>query len=191
MDISSHEDGFSEMQAVKRRFFALRNGIISDTLRKGGSPFKIIFGLNLPQLKEIAEYTGKDAGLAEALWTNTTTRESMLLAPMIYPEEKFTAEMAREWLEASPAAEVTDMLSHALLRRRPFASDLVYSITDDNTACPALIYGALRLMFNLLPTLDPEKARAVAMRFSDFDGDVAVKRLAMQLIDELDFLSGN
>lgn len=179
------------MQAVKRRFFALRNGIISDTLRKGGSPFKIIFGLNLPQLKEIAEYTGKDAGLAEALWANTTTRESMLLAAMIYPEEKFTAEMAREWLEASPTAEVTDMLCHALLRRRPFASDLVYSITNDNTARPALIYGALRLMFNLLPTLDPEKARAVAVRFSDFDGDAAVKRLAMQLIDELDFLSGN
>lgn len=190
MDISTREEGFSEMQAVKRRFFALRNGIISDTLRKSGSPFRIIFGLNLPQLKEIADFTGKNAELAEALWTNTTTRESMLLAPMVYPEEQFTEDKALQWLETSPAAEVTDMLCHALLRRMPYASELVYKLVEDDKTSPELSYGALRLMLNILPALDADKARATAIRLSEFGANPSVKRLAIQIIDELDFLSG-
>ena len=35
----------NEMQIVKRHFFAMRNGIIADTLRRAGSPYHIIFGL--------------------------------------------------------------------------------------------------------------------------------------------------
>ena len=79
---------FNDMQSVKRQFFAYRNGIIADTMRKAGSPFKIIFGLNIPQIKQIASEIGKNKALAAKLWNNTTTRESMLLAPMIYPADE-------------------------------------------------------------------------------------------------------
>ena len=51
------ETSFNEMQTVKRHFFALRNGVIADALRRAGSPFRIIFGLNLPQIAEIAMKT--------------------------------------------------------------------------------------------------------------------------------------
>ena len=90
------ETSFNEMQTVKRHFFAMRNGIIADTLRRAGSPFKIIFGLNLPQLMDIAESTPHSAELATRLWNNSSTRESMLLAPMIYPRDKFDADTATE-----------------------------------------------------------------------------------------------
>ena len=53
------EQHYGPMQTVKRRFFAMRNGVIADVLRKGGSPFRTIFGLNLPQIAEIAADTGK------------------------------------------------------------------------------------------------------------------------------------
>ena len=33
---------FSRLQQVKRRFFAMRNGVIADTYRKAGSPHHII-----------------------------------------------------------------------------------------------------------------------------------------------------
>ena len=72
------------MQTVKREFFAMRNGIIADTYRKAGTVFKIVFGLNLPQLVEIAGRTPHSRELAEALWANTTTRESMLLARCLW-----------------------------------------------------------------------------------------------------------
>lgn len=76
---------YNRMQLIKRRFYAMRNGIIADTLRKAGLGYKIIFGLNLPQITEIASGLTADADLAEELWADRRTRESMLLAPMLYP----------------------------------------------------------------------------------------------------------
>ena len=80
---------FNDMQVVKRRFFAMRNGAVADNMRKLGANYRIIFGLNLPQIVEIANETPHDEVLAEALWQIKSTRESQLLAPMIYPREKF------------------------------------------------------------------------------------------------------
>ena len=45
---------FNQIQLIKRRFFAMRNGIVADTIRKAGFDYRMIFGLNLPQLKDIA-----------------------------------------------------------------------------------------------------------------------------------------
>ncbi len=39
---------------IKQRLYAMRNGVIADSLRNAGSPYRSIFGLNLPQLTEIA-----------------------------------------------------------------------------------------------------------------------------------------
>ncbi len=76
---------YNRMQIIKRRFFAMRNGIIADTLRKAGLEYKIIFGLNLPQITEIAAEQPHEADLAEELWADRRTRESLMLAPMLYP----------------------------------------------------------------------------------------------------------
>ena len=94
---------FNKMQTVKRRMFAMRNGIIADSLRKAGSPFRMIFGLNLPQLDEIAADTGKDEELALMLFADRNNRESSLLAPMIMPEQCMTPELAL----GLPAANVS------------------------------------------------------------------------------------
>jgi len=80
---------FNPMQQIKHQFYAMRNGAIADNMRRQGAPYRIIFGVNLPQLNEIARNTAKSAEMAEALWNNTSTRESMLLAPMIYPHEQY------------------------------------------------------------------------------------------------------
>lgn len=145
---------FNEMQTVKRHFFALRNGIVADTYRKAGSNFRIIFGLNLPQIVEIAEQTPRSEALAEALWHNTTTRESMLLAPMIYPREEFTHELARQWVSEVPSVEVADILCHRLLRHMPFAAALAASLADSENDLER--YTGLRLMFNLVAQMPKE-----------------------------------
>lgn len=137
------------MQMIKRHLFAMRNGVIADTLRRGGSPFSIIFGVNLPQLTEIAATHGPDRELAEKLWANTTTRESMLLAPMLMPREDFSEDQAIRWAEQSPCPEVTDVLCLKLLRHQPYALDLVRKLADDPK--PMSRYAALRLMCNLAP----------------------------------------
>lgn len=159
------EQKYNRMQTVKRRFFAMRNGIISDTLRKAGSPFHIIFGLNLPQLVEIAEETGKDPVLAAQLWANTTTRESMLLAPMLVDASAVTVAQAREWIAGIPCAEVSDILCHRLLRHISGAWELAESLSDSPVG-EWNDYTALRLLFNLLGS-DPQRALGLALRFPD------------------------
>ena len=60
---------YNQMQIIKRRFFAMRNGIIADTLRKAGLDYRMIFGLNLPQITDIARWppsSGPTHALARA-----------------------------------------------------------------------------------------------------------------------------
>lgn len=152
------ESKFNSMQSVKRHMFAMRNGVIADMLRKSGSPFKIIFGVNLPQLVEIANITGQDSDLAEKLWANSTTRESMLIAPMIMPKETFTLADAYRWIAAVPAREVADILCHRLLRYEPYAFDLSRDLIGDKDSMRH--YTGLRLMCNIAH-LYPEEAKKI------------------------------
>ena len=103
---------FNQIQEIKRRLFAMRNGIVADTIRKGGLEYKMVFGLNLPQIVEIASGIEPSQALAEEFWADSRTRESMLLAPMIYPREAMTRERASEMLRESITTEVTDILCH-------------------------------------------------------------------------------
>lgn len=185
MNIQEHEEGYNPLQSVKRRFFALRNGVIADTLRKGGSPFRIIFGLNLPQLRELAAWAGKDASLARELRANRTTRESQLLAPMLMPVEMLSAAEARSWLLDCQSREVTDVLCHSLLRHHPEAVAIADSIPDN--AEDSMIYAALRLIMNILSSYGPEKATTRARLH--LSGPNAA--LARRIIDETEFLSGS
>ncbi|MGN1238657.1 MAG: DNA alkylation repair protein, partial [Muribaculaceae bacterium] len=99
-----------ELKDIKQQFFTYRNGILADRLRSAGDCHSVIFGLNLPQIADIAKMAGTDKTLAEQLWDNTTTRESRLIAPMIYPREQFCIAMAREWIESVENTEVADIL---------------------------------------------------------------------------------
>lgn len=179
-------DSFNKMQRVKRRFFAMRNGVLADRLRHASPAFRIVFGLNLPQIVEIAVEFGPDAELAAALWANTTTRESMLMAPMVMPVEKMTPDKAVEMLEGAPDAEVADVLCHRLLRRLPFAMEVVRTAIPSER--PLTRYGALRLAMNLISDNIEECA---GLATAELERDCAATRpVCRQILDEADFLRG-
>lgn len=173
---------FNAMQTIKRHFFAMRNGVIADTLRHAGSPFRIIFGLNLPQIVDIANQCGIDGELAQRLWDNTSTRESILLAPMIVDRSTFSIEDARRWIAQAPADEVTDILCHRLLRHMGYAPALVRQLAgeprDERDE-----YTALRLAFNIVAS-EPALALEVAQSRV---GHPQLGRLATMLAEEADF----
>ncbi len=173
------EEGFNEMQTVKRRMYAMRNGVIADALRKGGSPFRVIFGLNLPQLVEIADGIGKDREMAVRLWNNNATRESMLLAPMLMPAGEFTEEEALKWGREVPATEVADILCHRLLRHLPYALDLSKKLIAD--ASPMAHYTGVRLMLNIASRY-PAEARSTGERELAL-GLPATRQMASLLLD--------
>lgn len=172
------------MQTVKRNLFAMRNGIVADSLRKAGSPFPIIFGVNLPQLDEIADKTGKNRELADKLYSDNRCRESMLLAPMLYPQEEMTLEKALDWLSRSNAVEVTDILCHKLLRKLPFADEIAAKALESES--DMVRYGGIRLLWNLLPSPAVNFKEAI-LKEAERKSRLTM-RPATSLLEEIDFL---
>lgn len=147
-----------ELKDIKQQFYAYRNGMLADRLRMSGDCHNIIFGLNLSQIVDVAKNLGQDKALAEQLWANDTTRESRLLAPMIYPVAEFTVEKAKTWVESLENAEVVDVLCHKLMRKTDYAEALYKEYADAES--DLLRYFALRLALNLI----------VIGRLNDMDG---------------------
>ena len=175
---------YNPMQIIKRRFFAMRNGVVDDVLRRGGSPYRIIFGLNLPQIVEIASSTESSRDLAEALWANDTTRESRLAAPMIMPREDFPIEDARRWVSTILDRETADILCHRLLRHTPYARELARELSKlDGMA----LYTGIRLAANLVYTHTDEAAE-IASDVLSKSPDQQIGQIARQIIEEKEFL---
>lgn len=110
-----------KLKEIKIKFRHAMNGIVSHNMRSQGADYKINFGLTLPLLKRIAAETPAEAQLANALWADTAVRESMMLAPLVYPADEFTETEADRWMETMPNTEVADICCKFLFCRLPFA----------------------------------------------------------------------
>lgn len=185
MDQPSTE--FNRMQRLKRSLYAMRNGVVADSLRKAGCPHRIVFGLNLPQLNEIASQYGPDEALAEELWKDTALRESALLAPMLYPLDKLTFDHAWRLAVGTMWHEDADILCFKLLRHAPFASELAEKLAacDQSRMCR---YTGLRLYFSLV-SREPRKALAAAQ--AELQRPDALTALASMLAEEAGFILGS
>lgn len=121
---------------IKHSFMAFRNGIISDTLRKAGMNYNIIFGLQLPQISQIASGVRESVAAshdipgpilfdtASALWEDSGVRESRLLASYLFPDTLVDEELAFALASSTQTKEEADILCFRLLRRLPFAPAL-------------------------------------------------------------------
>ena len=107
------------LKNIKKQFFAFRNGIIADALRRQ-SPYKIIFGLQIPQIAEIARSLNPDMDLASALWDDKEVRESRLLATYLFPTELIDMDKALSLAAEANTVEEKDMLAFRLFKRLPF-----------------------------------------------------------------------
>lgn len=173
-----------ELKEIKQQFFTYRNGMLADRLREGGDPHTVIFGLNLPQIMDIARLAGKDKALACELWKNSGARESRLIAPMILPVESLTIDMAREWIASVENTEVADILCHKLLRNTDFAHTLCLDYAQSDNEL--LRYLAFRLAANLLAIgKDFDKATMTLAAHKELSKGCAITREpASLLIDE-------
>lgn len=170
------------LRDVKQRFFALRNGLLADMLRKQCStPHKLIFGLNVPQLKEIAAEAGKDAPLAAELWADADCRESRLLAPMICPASPDAFAMMSE----VRTTEEADLLCHSLLRHCPGAVEAARTALGHSS--PTVRYCALRLLMNLMPACRTAASAAIEGLPPHPLTDAAARQIRLELsyVDDL------
>lgn len=120
-----------DLQSIKKDFFVFRNGIVADTLRKAGMPHKVIFGLQIPQIAAIAKDLTPSSELAEALWNDSEVRESRILAIYLFPVDEMSLEKAFRLLGSVRTPEESDMLAFRLLKRLPFASEILKEAEKD------------------------------------------------------------
>lgn len=173
------------MQHIKRDIFAMRNGIVAETLRRAGSPYRFIMGVNIPQLKEIAARYSGDAELSALLRADADSRESQLIAPMICPRGSVSQTEARQWLSESKSREAVDVICHSLLRHEDYAVALAADcLATESDAI--LAYAGIRLLWNLVNS-DPAMVRDMAAAELSKERQ-ATQAEAQRLIEEADFL---
>lgn len=143
------------VREIRKEFFAYRNGIIADKLRKAGDPHSMIMGCLLVDVTAISQRTREAisdenelAAIAQELWNDTNSRECRLAAPMLYPARLMTQALAMEWCDTVETIEVADNLCHKLLRHIKDAEDLMNQLISQENAL--VKYTGYRLMLNLL-----------------------------------------
>ena len=119
------------MKEIKHLLFTYRNGAVADTLRRYGMPYKIIFGLDIPRIAEIARGLQPSLKLAENLWADKDVRESRLLATYLFPLEDMTEDYCMKLASEVITQEEADMLAFRLLKRMPFANALLSRMQSD------------------------------------------------------------
>ena len=113
------------LNEIHHHFFSFRNGIVAKAFSDAGSPYRRVFGLQLPQLASIAREAGYDAELADALWDEKECREARLLACYLFDPSAMTEEKALAMARSVQTREEADILAWRLLRRLPFAASLL------------------------------------------------------------------
>lgn len=126
---------------------AYRNGIVADTLRKAGQPYGVIFGLQLPQLSEIARDSSSSVDIARNLWAERNVRESRLLATYLFPIESLDIKEAISMGSDVITREEADVLAFRLLRRHPNAVNIAEKLLESDN--PLVHYAGEALMRNL------------------------------------------
>ena len=105
------------LRNTRKQFFAYRNGIIADSLRKNGDPHSMIMGCQMTDVAQIATGIEPSKEIAEAFWADTKHRECRMIAPMLYPAADMDKATALEWAKNVECEEIADVLCHRLLHR--------------------------------------------------------------------------
>ena len=172
------------IQEIKQEFFAMRNGMLADTLRKSGDPHTIIFGLLVTQVKEIALRYQASKELAESMWENISSRECRMIAPYLYPKDEMDYEKAKLWCESVETFEIADVLCLALLRDMTFAETLMKELIskdDEKQQYTGFRLGLNWLVLNTLTDVSDIKSCA-RQNFSKSHGQL--KQLLKSIIEE-------
>ena len=174
------------LRDLKQAFFAYRNGIVADSLRRSGTPHPFIMGCQLTDIVGITHKYQPDAELADALWACRNHRECRLAATMLHPAGAMDLEKALSWCGDVQCREEADVLCHRLLRHIAQADVLVQKLIG-NGGGEMNRYIGYRLMLNLL--LAGNMAPTTALRQQVEDAmplaDGSLRPVLTSLLEEL------
>jgi 3-methyladenine DNA glycosylase AlkD len=107
------------------------NGIVSDRMTESGILYKKNYGVAIPRIKEIAASYSKNHDLAQRLWL-LQIRETMIMATLLEPTDKFTFDLAIKWISQFDQIEMVEQTTMNLLCKLPFASTLAVECVNSD-----------------------------------------------------------
>ena len=116
---------------VKKDFFALRNGVIADAIRKLYEPGATIYGLTVEQFLQLAKKYPKDLEFGLKLWNDQNTRESRLFALYVIPAASLDKATAKRMIHEVGSIEEAEFLAFKILRHLPFAKELFIEVSQE------------------------------------------------------------
>ena len=153
-----------KVRELKGKLRLFMNGVLSQSLREKGLKYRLIFGVELPRLKEIAAGYEPNHELAQALWKEDI-RECKILAAYLQPTSTFYPEIADIWVEQIHNTELADYVTMVLFRRLPYASQKAFQWMASGERMA--IYTGFRLMSHLFTTLGTEMNERSRNEFID------------------------
>lgn len=127
----------AQIAEIRRKIMLSMNGIVSEKMTQSGIVYKKNYGVDIPRLKEIAASYSKNSDLAQRLWL-TKIRETMIIASLLYPKDKFTKQSANEWVSEFHHVELVEQVSMNLFQKLPFANELCLNWIYSNHSWTAI-----------------------------------------------------
>ena len=119
----------AEIAEIRRKIMLSMNGITSEKMTQSGVVYKKNYGVAIPRIKEIASFYTPNSDLAQRLWI-IGIRETMIIATLLQPVDRFTQEMANEWAASLQQLEMVEQICMNLLSKLPFANELCLQWVD-------------------------------------------------------------
>lgn len=122
----------AQIAEIRRKIRLSMNGIVSEKMTQNGIVYKSNYGVAIPRIKEIAADYVSNHDLAQRLWM-LQIRETMIMATLLQPLDKFTPLIAREWVEQFNQIEIIEQATMNLFCKLSFADSLCLEwIQSDN-----------------------------------------------------------
>ena len=122
----------TQITEIRLKIRLSMNGIVSEQMNQKGIVYKKNYGVSIPRIKEIAATYTPNHDLAQRLWL-LQIRETMILATLLEPTEKFTLQNAQEWILQFNQIEIVEQTCMNLFCKLNFANTLTCQlIQSDN-----------------------------------------------------------
>lgn len=139
------------LKGIKKDFYSFRNGIVASSLKCLYPKGKLIYGLTLPQIKEIKNKYPKDYNLAKTLWEGNQSREDRILSVFLFPIQDIDKDVAVQLIKEVETNEEAELLPFVLLKKLPYAKELLEELEAEEGFSPQSTYCLEMWKKNLYP----------------------------------------
>lgn len=122
MDKQNVQDTVGE---IKRSFRLRMNGVVSASMRQKGVQGYLNWGIQFPELKQMAQQYDKDYDLALALWKENV-RECKILSTLLMPPHTMPQDMVSLWMEQIESQEIAEYATYNVFQYVDDASIFAY-----------------------------------------------------------------